>query len=260
MAKPIYETKIDQLPVSVFESNEALGQFAAAEASQVIQQAIRERGVANVILATGNSQLTFLQNLRADKSIDWQKVIVFHMDEYIGINPNHPASFPLFLYKHFLSHISVKAFYPVSGQSKHLEAVIAEYTKMLREHPADLCACGYGENGHLAFNDPPFADFNDPVWAKVVKLAEASRKQQVGEGHFKSLDEVPTHAITLTIPALLAAKRVLCIVPEARKADAVYTALKTPISENCPGSFLRTKPHARLYLDRDSANKTFSNI
>lgn len=260
MVKPIYETKIDQLPVSVFESNEALGRFAAAEAGQVIQQAIRERGVANVILATGNSQLSFLQNLRADKSIDWQKVIVFHMDEYIGIDANHPASFPVFLHKHFLSHVSVKAFYPVSGQSKQLEAVIAEYTKRLREHPADLCACGYGENGHLAFNDPPFADFNDPVWAKVVKLAEASRKQQVGEGHFTSLDQVPTHAITLTIPALLAAKRVLCLVPEARKAEAVYTALKKPISEDCPGSFLRTQPHARLLLDKDSASKTFPTL
>ena len=255
MSKPIQEMKIDQLPVGIFQTNEELGQFAAAEAAQVIQQAIRERGVANVILATGNSQLTFLDALREDKSIAWQKVNVFHMDEYLGIDPNHPASFPLFLRKRFLSFVSVKEFFPVSGKTSSVEATIADYTRQLREHPADLCACGYGENGHLAFNDPPFADFADPVWAKVVKLAEASRKQQVGEGHFKSLADVPTHAITLTIPALLAAKRVLCIVPEARKADAVYAALKLPISEDCPGSILRRMPHARLYLDRDSAAK-----
>lgn len=255
MIKPIYETTIDELPVSVFQTNEELGQCAAAEASQVIRQAIDARGIANIILATGNSQLTFLRALREDKTIDWQKVNVFHMDEYIGIDPNHPASFPLFLRVHFLSFVHVQNFFPISGQPGNIEATIAAYTQRLREHPADLCACGYGENGHLAFNDPPFADFNDPVWAKVVKLAEASRKQQVGEGHFKSLDEVPTHAITLTIPALLAAKRVLCIVPEARKADAVYTALKMPISETCPGSILRRTPHARLYLDRDSAAK-----
>lgn len=260
MAKPIYETQIDELPVSVFQTNEELGQFAAQKASQVIQQAIRERGVANIILATGNSQLTFLKNLREDKTIAWHNVNVFHMDEYIGIDPNHPASFPLFLRQHFLSFVNVKQFYPISGQSKTIEATIAEYVRLLREHPADLCACGYGENGHLAFNDPPFADFNDPVWAKVVKLAEASRKQQVGEGHFKTLADVPTHAITLTIPALLAAKRVLCIVPEARKADAVYTALKMPISENCPGAILRQKSHARLYLDRDSAGKVFPSV
>ncbi len=255
VSKPIYEITIEQLPVSVFQTNEELGQAAAAEASQVIRQAIEARGEANVILATGNSQLTFLRTLREDKSVEWQKVNVFHMDEYIGIDPNHPASFPLFLQNHFLAFVHVKQFYPISGQAQNIEATIATYTQLLREHPADLCACGYGENGHLAFNDPPFADFNDPVWAKVVRLAEASRKQQVGEGHFKSLAEVPTHAITLTIPALLAAKRVLCIVPEARKAEAVYTALKMPISENCPGSILRQTPHARLLLDKDSAAK-----
>jgi glucosamine-6-phosphate deaminase len=260
VSKPIYEITIEQLPVSVFQTNEELGQAAATEASQVLQQAIRERGEANVILATGNSQLTFLRTLREDKSVEWQKVNVFHMDEYIGINPNHPASFPLFLRVHFLSFVHVKNFFPIRGQTENIEATIAEYTRLLREHPTDLCACGYGENGHLAFNDPPFADFNDPVWAKVVRLAEASRRQQVGEGHFKSLAEVPTHAITLTIPALLAAKRVLCIVPEARKADAVYTALKMPISENCPGSILRQQSHARLFLDRDSASKAFPNI
>jgi glucosamine-6-phosphate deaminase len=258
--KPLLETRIDELPVTIFQTNEALGQFAAAEASDVIQQAIRARGVANVILATGNSQLSFLEALREDKSIAWQNVNVFHMDEYLGIDPNHLASFPLFLRKHFLSFVNVKAFFPVSGQTSSVEATIAEYTRQLREHPADLCACGYGENGHLAFNDPPFADFDDPVWAKVIRLAEASRKQQVGEGHFKLLDDVPTHAITLTIPALVAAKRVLCIVPEARKADAVYAALKLPIGEDCPGSILRRKPHARLYLDRDSARRAFPGI
>jgi glucosamine-6-phosphate deaminase len=257
MLQPIYETKIDELPVSVFQTNEELGQAAATEASQVIEQAIRVRGVANVILATGNSQLAFLKNLREDKTIPWQNVNVFHMDEYIGIDPNHLASFPLFLRVHFLSFVHVKNFFPIRGQPENIEATIAAYTQLLREHPADLCACGYGENGHLAFNDPPFADFNDPVWAKVVRLAEASRKQQVGEGHFQSLAEVPTHAITLTIPALLAAKRVLCIVPEARKADAVYTALKMPISEECPGSILRRKSHARLLLDKDSAVKVW---
>jgi glucosamine-6-phosphate deaminase len=257
MSKPIYETQVDQLPVSIFESNQDLGETAAQEASLIIQQAIRERGIANVILATGNSQLTFLTALRADKNVEWDKVNVFHMDEYIGIDSNHPASFPFFLRKHFLRYVNTKSFYPVSGDAKTIEATIADYAHHLRNNPADLCACGYGENGHLAFNDPPFADFDDPVLAKVVKLAEASRKQQVGEGHFKTLADVPTHAITLTIPALLGAKRVLCMVPEARKADAVFAALKKPISEDCPGSRLRQMPHAHLFLDKDSAAKTW---
>lgn len=257
MTKPIYETQVDQLQVSVFQSNEEMGKAAAAEAAQVIQRAVRERDEANIILATGNSQLSFLTALRQDKTVPWSRVNVFHMDEYIGIDPDHPASFPNFLRQHFLRYVSVKAFYPVSGQVGNVEATCADYARWLHEHPADLCACGYGENGHIAFNDPPFADFKDPVWVKVVRLDEASRRQQVGEGHFKSLSEVPTHAITLTIPALLAAKRVLCIVPEARKAEAVYRALRMPIREDCPGSILRQVSRARLFLDRDSAGSTF---
>lgn len=258
MVKSIYETQVDALRVSVFRTNEEMGQAAAEEAAAVIQRTVSERGEANIILATGNSQLSFLTALRQNKNLPWSKVNVFHMDEYIGIDPNHPASFPAFLRKHLLNHVNVKTFYPISSQVGNIEETCAEYARWLREHPADLCACGYGENGHIAFNDPPFADFNDPVWVKVVRLDETSRRQQVGEGHFRSFDEVPTHAITLTIPALLAAKRVLCIVPEARKAEAVYRALKMPIAEICPGSILRKTPHAHLFLDRDSAGNTFA--
>jgi glucosamine-6-phosphate deaminase len=127
----------------------------------------------------------------------------------------------------------------------------------LRAHPADLCALGIGENGHLAFNDPPFADFDDPVWVKVVKLDDLSRRQQVGEGHFASIQEVPTHAVTLTIPALLAARRVLAIVPERRKAEAVFQALNGPISPDCPASILRKTAHAHLFLDAESAAKVY---
>jgi glucosamine-6-phosphate deaminase len=254
MRKPILETKIDQLPITIYETNEELGAAAAEEARGIIQRALREKDEANIILATGNSQLTFLAALRQSE-MDWAKVNLFHMDEYIGIDPNHPASFPNFLRKHLLSHIKPKAFYPISSRADSVETTCAKYARLLCAHPADLCALGYGENGHLAFNDPPFADFNDPVWVKTIKLAEASRRQQVGERHFVAMADVPTHAITLTIPALLAAKRVLAIVPEARKADAVYRALKMPVSENCPGSILRRAPHAHLFLDQESASK-----
>jgi glucosamine-6-phosphate deaminase len=248
---------VDELLATVYSTADDLGKAAAAEAAEVIRHAARDCGEANIILATGNSQLWFLDALRQCADVPWSKVNVFHMDEYIGINPQHPASFPNFLRRYFLSQVAVKAFYPISGQSGNIEEICAEYTRWLREHPIDLCACGYGENGHLAFNDPPFADFRDPVWIKVVRLDLASRRQQVGEGHFRTLGEVPTHAITLTIPALLAAKRVLCIVPEARKAEAIYRALRMPISEDCPGSILRQAPHAHLFLDRDSAGSTF---
>lgn len=254
MSSLLQQTKYDDLPTFVYDTNETLGAAAAAAAEQIIRAALADRGEANIILATGNSQLTFLHALRV-KPIDWSKVNVFHMDEYLGLAPTHPASFPAFLRRHFLANITPKAFFPVVSHNRFPEEVCQEYAATLRSHPADLCALGIGENGHLAFNDPPFAEFNDPAWVKVIRLAEASRRQQVGEGHFKSLDEVPTHAITLTIPALLAAKRVLAIVPEARKADAVYGSLRGPISEACPGSILRRSAHAQLFLDKDSAAK-----
>ena len=209
--------------------------------------------MANIIIATGNSQLTFLTALRAMADLPWASVNVFHMDEYVNLPPGHPASFPAFLRRHLLDYVKVRAFFPVPGAAADPAAACREYEALLRAHPADLCALGIGENGHLAFNDPPFAFFHDPVWVKVIQLDERSRRQQVGEGHFGSLAEVPTHAITLTIPALLAARRVLAIVPEARKAEAVKQSLLGPITEACPGSILRQTPHAHLFLDSESA-------
>ncbi len=255
---PIYETRVEKLAITVFETNDQLGHAAAHDAAAAIRQAVADRGVANVILATGNSQLTFLTALRQDSAIPWDHVNVFHMDEYIGLPPGHSASFPRFLKRHLLDYVTPRQFFPVPGDAPDRETACREYEALLHAHPADLCALGYGENGHLAFNDPPFADFDDPLWVKVVKLDDMSRRQQVSEGHFTSLDEVPTHAMTLTIPALLAAKRVLAIVPEARKATAVERALLGPITEDCPGSVLRQIAYAHLFLDRDSAKDYLS--
>lgn len=265
---PILSTTVDALPISVFKTNAEVGQAAAADAAAFLQQCIQERGQANVILATGNSQLTFLEALRGMPGIDWSKVNVFHMDEYINLEPGHPASFPAFLRRHFLDHLqpAAGAFFPVPGQRTEAgmrpEGVdgCKEYEDLLRAYPCDLCALGIGENGHMAFNDPPYADFNDPVWVKVVRLDEVSRRQQAGEGHFPNLESVPTHAITLTIPALLSARKVLAIVPEARKAVAVQSSLQGPIEENCPASILRQTAHAQLYLDRDSAALAFPTL
>jgi len=260
--KPIFSTIIDLLPVSIYASNAELGKAAAVDAAAFLQQTISARGQANVILATGNSQLTFLEALRATSGIDWSKVNVFHMDEYINLESGHPASFPLFLHRHFLDHLqpAAGAFFPVPGQHTDTNDVCREYEALLRAYPCDLCALGIGENGHLAFNDPPYADFNDPVWVKVVQLDEASRRQQAGEGHFPNLESVPTHAITLTIPALLSARKVLAIVPEARKSTAVQRSLRRPIETNCPASILRQTAHAHLYLDRDSAALAYPNL
>lgn len=258
--KPITTKQIDNLPVAVFETNEAMGLAAALDASNIIKQAINDKGQANIILATGNSQLSFLKAISKLEGIDWSKVNVFHMDEYLGIDPEHRASFPRFLRLHFFDYVKLNnakeaVFFPIAGQPDNVEAACRDYENLLRAYPADMVALGYGENGHLAFNDPPYAKFDDPVWVKVVALDEMSRKQQLGEGHFDALAEVPTHAITLTIPALLAAKHVLAIVPEARKAEAVRACLSEAISEDRPGSVLRRVTHAKLYLDKDSAGK-----
>lgn len=238
-----------------------MGGAAAAEAARIIKAAIDEKGAANIIIATGNSQLTFLQALREKEGLDWSKVTIFHMDEYIDLPEGHPASFPTFLHRKLLDHIpEPAAFYPVVARAGQIETDCADYAELLRAHPADLCAMGIGENGHIAFNDPPFAEFDDPVLVKVVRLDEMSRKQQVGEGHFGGLDEVPTHAITLTIPALLGAERVLCIVPEERKQIAVDQSLNGPITESCPASILREKPHVHLYLDANAAAKAYPKL
>ena len=245
---------VDQLPVELYANNEELGQAAAKKAQQILSEAIDKKGFANLILATGNSQLTFLKALRSLEGIDWKKVRIFHMDEYIGINPSHPASFPLFLENHFLQFTKPGHFHPIPSETSDMDSACKAYEALIRQHPADLVAMGWGENGHIAFNDPPDAHFDDPHWVKVVELAEESRLQQVGEGHFTSLDEVPKQAITLTIPALLAPVHILCIVPEARKASAVKACLSEPVDESWPGSILRTISHATLLLDQDSAS------
>jgi glucosamine-6-phosphate deaminase len=252
--KPLRTFQIDRLPVAVYPNNQALGAAAAADARRLIQAAIAMHGEARIIIATGNSQLTFLHALRAAEGIDWPKVTVFHMDEYVDIDPGHPASFPRFLRVHIIDHVQPGRFHPVAGRPADLAQACRDYEALLRAAPIDLVAMGWGENGHIAFNDPPYADFTDPVWVKVVELADASRRQQVDEGHFSTLEEVPKRAITLTVPALLAPRAILAIVPEERKAAAVRTCLTDPVSPDRPGSVLRTVEHARLYLDVDSAN------
>jgi len=251
----IREMKFDQLTVKVYEDNRTMGRAAAEAAAAIIAQATAERGTANAIIATGNSQLTFLDAVCNMSDIDWPAVTIFHMDEYLGLPPGHSAGFSNFLHRHLIDHVPVERFYPVPGHPRDIEAACRGYELLLRAHPADLCCLGIGENGHLAFNEPEVADFDDPVWMKVVTLNEKSRRQQVGEGHYGSLDEVPEEALSLTIPALRAAKHMLCIVPESRKAQAVYDALYGPITTECPASILRKSANAWLLLDQDSAAK-----
>jgi glucosamine-6-phosphate deaminase len=212
------------------------------------------RGRARVILATGNSQVAFLEALTAVRGIDWRAVTVFHMDEYLGLTPGHPASFRRYMREKVAARVPLGAFEEIEGDALEPIYECDRYGELLDEAPIDLVCLGIGENGHLAFNDPPVADFNDQRAAKIVKLDEACRRQQVGEGHFPTLDAVPQYALTLTIPRLLRAEKMICVVPEARKAAAVRDALQGPRSHACPASILRAQKHATLYLDLDSAS------
>jgi glucosamine-6-phosphate deaminase len=245
--------KFEELRVEVFEALPALARAAARDAADAIRGAIDVRGEASVMLATGNSQLAFLAELVEIPDIAWDRVHAFHMDEYVGLPATHPASFQRYMRERVASQLPLKEFHYLTGDTGDAEREARRYAGLLAVHPLDLCCCGIGENGHLAFNDPPVADFDDPNNVKVVALEPESRRQQVGEGHFGSINDVPTHAITVTIPALLRARRLLAIVPEARKAAAVEATLLGQISTACPATVLRRQAHATLYLDAESA-------
>jgi glucosamine-6-phosphate deaminase len=244
----------DRLHVEVHPDPAALARHAAADVASLLRETVRERGSANAMFATGNSQLAFVDVLVVAPEVPWPHVTVFHMDEYVGAGPDHPAGFQRWIRERISDRVAPAAAHYLDGLADP-EAECARYEQLLRSHPIDVCVLGIGENGHLAFNDPPVADFDDPLDVKVVELDEASRRQQVGEGHFPSLDDVPQLAMTATIPALLRARRVLAIVPEARKAEPVRLALEGPISTSCPASVLRTRDNVTLHLDVSSASK-----
>lgn len=253
--EPIKTSTYDHLKAEVYQTSDQLGIAAALAAQEAILQASDERGEANIILATGNSQIVFLHHLREMGGIDWSQVNVFHMDEYLGMESDHPASFTRFLKEHLIDHVKPRRFFSIRGEAQDVKTICKEYEELLRQYPADLVVLGLGDTGHLAFNDPPFADFDDPVWVKVVKLDKVSRLQQVHQKHFQSLDQVPTHAITLTIPALMAGKWVLCLVPGVRKAEIVRACLGEPINEERPGSIMRRYDHCRIFLDVEAASR-----
>lgn len=248
----------DQLTVQIYPTVQDLAYDAAQIAADILQAAINERGEASVIFATANSQVQFLNALIAGQGsrwdIDWSKVTMFHMDEYLGLPHTHPASFRHYMMKNVEPRLKPRKFHYLEGDALEPLAAMQEYADLLAEHSPDLCCLGIGENGHLAFNDPPVADFNDPRPIKIVKLDEPCRMQQVGEGHFPNLEAVPPYALTLTIPALCSARHMLAIVPEQRKAQAVLDTLFGPISTACPASFLRHQAHCTLFLDHDSAS------
>jgi glucosamine-6-phosphate deaminase len=247
------ETAFDELRVIIAADVPTMARRAADRAATVLASAIAGGGEATAMFATGNSQREFLDELVARPGVDWPRVTAFHLDEYVGLPADHPAALRHYLRTRIADRVPLRAFEFIAGDAPDPDREAARYGELLAVRPMDLCCLGVGENGHLAFNEPPGVRFDDPEPVKVVALAAASRNQQVGEGHFATLADVPTRAITVTIPTIVAAAALIAIVPERRKAAAVRAALTGPVTPDCPASVLRTQAHAQLFLDRDAA-------
>ena len=240
------------MDVRVFDDSLTLGRHAAAEAASAIHDAVAARGTARVIAATGASQFHFLQSLTTTPGVPWHGVELFHLDEYLGLAATHPASFRRYLQERLIGPTGIERVHLIDGEGDP-ELVCQAAGREISAAPIDVAFVGIGENGHLAFNDPP-ADFDTREPYLVVELDEACRRQQVGEGWFRSLDQVPTRAISMSVNQILASRRILCVVPDRRKAEAVAASVHGPVTPRVPASILQTHADTTLFVDRESAS------
>ena len=247
------QMQIDRLTVKIMDSRAEMGRVAAEDIREVLSRLLEEKEEVNMIFAAAPSQNEVLAELCTYTDLAWGRVNAFHMDEYIGLPKTAPQCFSNFLVDHIFSHLPFRSVHLICSENG-AEEECARYTKLLADHPCDIVVMGIGENGHIAFNDPWVADFNDPAAIKPVPLDEVCRTQQVHDGCFAALEEVPTHALTLTCPTLVNATYQFCVVPAPTKAQAAKRMLTGEISEECPCTILRRAAHAALYLDPDSAS------
>lgn len=246
------ETRADSLQVYIFENRSVMGASAATMAADRIRELLQQKEYINIVFAAAPSQNEFLAAL-LHEPVEWHRINAFHMDEYLGMAPDAPQQFGLFLRERFFSKVNLKAVHYLNGQTNNPEEECARYRALLELHPTDIVFMGIGENTHLAFNDPHVADFSDPHLVKVVDLDDACRQQQVNDGAFANIAAIPLYAFTLTIPALMRATYLYCMVPGKNKAQAVKHTLQDPITEQYPSTILRTHPKAILFLDEDSS-------
>lgn len=248
------EFKTDSLQVKVYESRTEMGSGAAEMLIKKINELFEKQDTINIIFAAAPSQNEFLIALKQSE-IDWSRINAFHMDEYVGLSDDAPQRFGNFLKAALFDKVPFKTVNYLNGNAADIQAECERYSDLLRKNPTDIVCMGIGENGHIAFNDPPVADFNDPFLVKQVELDQPCRQQQVNDGCFNSLNMVPTHALTLTIPALMAGKYIYCVVPGPTKAEAVYNTLNKEIIEQYPSTILRNHKNATLYIDKLSSAK-----
>lgn len=239
------------MKITIFETGEAMGKAAGKAAADLLRTAIRIKGTANIILATGTSQFEVLNQLLNETDIDWTKVTMFHLDEYIGLPDSHPASFRKYLKERFIEKVTFKAYHLINAEIDP-EAECERLGKLISAHPIDVALVGIGENGHLAFNDPP-ADFDTEQPYIIVNLDEPCRRQQLGEGWFPSLEAVPTQAISMSIRQIMKSANIICSVPDERKAQAVKNCLEQEVSNAYPAGILQQHPHCSVFLDAFSS-------
>lgn len=254
---PCAWARADALTARIFADREQMGRAAAAYVASVLVALQREREEIRMVVGSAPSQDEFFAHLVSapyPAAVQWEKVVVFHMDEYVGLAADHAQSFRKYQIDHFVSKVPLKAFHGIRGEATDPLDECRRIGALLDEGPVDLVCLGIGENGHLAFNDPPVADFEDPEWAKVVELDPVCRQQQVNDGCFPDIDSVPTRAITLTLRAFRSAERLSGVVPARTKARAVAATMEGPISTQCPATLCRRHANARLFLDGESAS------
>ena len=246
--EPLKTETVERLAVRVYEDREATGRAAGRDVAEKVRDLLSRKARVRMVFAAAPSQSEALRTLAQEPGIDWSRVAAFHMDEYVGISREEPQSFGRFLSDALFDVVKPGEVHFIDG-TKHPEEECERYATLIRAAPVDIVCLGIGENGHIAFNDPPVADFDDPETVKAVQLDEASRRQQVNDGLFSSIEEVPTHALTLTIPALMFGAHFFCVVPGSTKRSAVECALHGPVTTECPASVLRRHPHCILYVD-----------
>ena len=247
------EIKVDKLNVLISDNRKELGDISAQAVHGWILESLRSKDEINILFAAAPSQDDFLSALIEYDDISWERINAFHMDEYIELPPEAPQGFGNYLRQRIFDVAEFKSVNLINGNADDLEMECRRYSSLLQQHPIDIVCAGIGENGHIAFNDPPLAKFDDNQSVRIIKLDERSRIQQVNDGCFSSIEKVPTYALTVTIPLIMSAGALACMVPGERKAPAVKRALFDPISEQIPASILRTHPKAILFLDTDSA-------
>ncbi len=241
------------MKISISKDAQELGRAAGEAAAALIRQTITEKGQAHIILATGTSQFETLRTLTAAPDIAWDKVVMFHLDEYIGLPESSPASFRKYLKERFVSKVSpLKAVHLLNGEAADPAVECARLAEIIRQHPVDVALVGIGENGHLAFNDPP-ADFDTLQPYIIVQLDDYCRRQQYGEGWFERPEDVPTHALSMSVQQIMKSAHIICSVPDSRKAAAVKDSLEQPVSPLIPAGILRTHPDCRYFLDEAAA-------